>query len=196
MFASTGVTRARASKRPRSNGTPARRASATRWMTAFVEPPSASTVVTALSNERASSSVLGAPLRQASSTMRRPHAAAMRLWFASTAGIEEAPVSVMPSASTAAVIVEAVPIVMQWPCERAMPSSISRQAHSPSTPAWRSAQERQTSDPLPSTFPRQLPRSIGPAGRKIDGMSSEIAPIRSAGVVLSQPPMSTAPSTG
>ena len=56
----------------------------------------------------------------------------MRLWLESAAGIEEAPVSVMPSASTAAVIVDAVPIVMQWPCERAIPSSSSRQAHSPS----------------------------------------------------------------
>ena len=119
---------------------PARRASAIRWITAFVEPPSASTVVTALSNERASSSVLGRASVHTISTIRRPQAAAMRLWFASTAGIDEAPVSVMPSASTAAVIVEAVPIVMQWPCERAMPSSSSRQAHSPSSPAWRSSQ--------------------------------------------------------
>ena len=104
--------------------------------------------------------------------------------------------SVIPSASTAAVIVEAVPIVMQCPCERAIPSSSSRQAHSLSTPAWRSAQARHTSVPLPSTWPRQLPRSIGPAGMKTDGRSSEIAAIRSAGVVLSQPPISTAPSTG
>ena len=102
----------------------------------------------------------------------------------------------MPSASTAAVIVEAVPIVMQCPFERAMPSSISRHAHSSSTPAWRSAHDFQTSEPLPSTFPRQLPRSIGPAGRKTLGRSSESAPIRSAGVVLSHPPISTPPSTG
>ena len=50
--------------------------------------------------------------------------------------------------------------------------------------------------PLPSTSPRQLPRSIGPAGTKMAGRSALIAPISSAGVVLSQPPSSTTPSTG
>ena len=42
----------------------------------------------------------------------------------------------------------------------------------------------------------QLPRSIGPAGRKIAGRFMLIAPISSAGVVLSQPPISTTPSIG
>ncbi len=140
MSASTGVTRASRSKLSRSSATPARRASATRWITAFVDPPSASTAVTAFSNERMSSSELGPTPRHASSTIRRPQAAAMRLWFESTAGIEDAPVRLIPSASTAAVIVEAVPIVMQCPCERAIPSSSSRHAHSLRAPAWRSSQ--------------------------------------------------------
>ena len=131
-----------------------------------------------------------------SSTIRRPQAAAIRACPASTAGIDDAPGSVSPSASTAAVIVEAVPIVMQWPARRAIPSSSSRHAHSLSRPAWRSAQPRHTSVPLPTGRPRQLPRSIGPAGMKIAGRFAEIAPITSAGVVLSQPPMSTAPSIG
>ena len=39
----------------------------------------------------------------------------MRIWPESAAGIELAPGSVSPSASAIAVIVEAVPIVMQWP---------------------------------------------------------------------------------
>ena len=39
----------------------------------------------------------------------------MRAWLESTAGIDDAPGKVSPSASTAAVIVDAVPIVMQWP---------------------------------------------------------------------------------
>ena len=59
------------------------------------------------------------------STMRLPVSVAICAWRESAAGIEAAPGSVRPSASAALVIVEAVPIVMQWPGERAMPSSIS-----------------------------------------------------------------------
>ena len=64
------------------------------------------------------------------STMRRPVSVAMRPWRESAAGIEAAPGSVKPIASAAEVIVDAVPIVMQWPGERAMPSSISRHCSS------------------------------------------------------------------
>jgi hypothetical protein len=46
---------------------------------------------------------------------RRPLAVAMRGWPESAAGIEAAPGSVSPSVSTAEVMVEAVPIVMQCP---------------------------------------------------------------------------------
>ena len=49
------------------------------------------------------------------STMRRPAAAHMRIWLESAAGIEEAPGKLMPSASASAVIVAAVPMVMQTP---------------------------------------------------------------------------------
>ena len=52
------------------------------------------------------------------------------------------------------------------------------------------------SEPLPSVSPRQWPRSIGPAGRKIAGRFIDSAPMSSAGVVLSQPPISTQPSAG
>jgi hypothetical protein len=45
-------------------------------------------------------------------------------------------------------------------------------------------------------MPWKLPRSIGPAGRKTAGMFMLVAPSSSPGVVLSQPPISTAPSTG
>ena len=82
--------------------------------------------------------------------MRRPAAEAMRGCAESAAGIDDAPGSVSPSASTAAAIVEAVPIVMHVPNERAMPSSISRHVHSSSVPARRSAQYFQTSVPEPS----------------------------------------------
>ena len=57
------------------------------------------------------------------------------------------------------------------------------------TPARSSAQYFQTSLPEPSALPRHEPRSIGPAGMKIAGKFIEIAPMSSAGVVLSQPPI-------
>ncbi len=130
------------------------------------------------------------------STMRRPVAVAIREWAESAAGIEDAPGSDSPSASVAMAIVEAVPMVMHVPGERAMPSSISRQAQSSIVPARSSAQYFQTSLPLPRISPRQLPRSIGPAGRKIAGRFMLVAPITRPGTVLSQPPISTAPSIG
>ena len=63
-------------------------------------------------------------------------------------------------------------------------------------PARSSSQYFQLSLPLPSVLPCQLPRSMGPAGRKMAGTSMLVAPSSSPGVVLSQPPISTAPSTG
>jgi hypothetical protein len=130
------------------------------------------------------------------STMRLPVRAAITAWRESAAGIEAAPGRVMPSASAALVMVEAVPIVMQWPGERAMPCSISAQSASLILPARSSAQYFQTSLPEPSAPPRHEPRSIGPAGMKIAGRFIEIAPMSRPGVVLSQPPISTAPSAG
>jgi hypothetical protein len=59
----------------------------------------------------------------------------------------------MPSASAADAMVEAVPIVMQVPNERAMPSSISTQALSSILPARFSAQYFQTSEPEPLAVP-------------------------------------------
>ncbi len=165
-------------------------------MIAFVEPPIASTAVTALRNDPSVSRSDDLRSSQTASTMRRPVAAAIAAWRESTAGIDDAPGSVQPSASAALVIVDAVPIVMQWPGERAMPCCTSHQSRSVMVPARSSAQYFQVSDPDPSVSPRQFPRSIGPAGMKIAGRSIEIAPMMSAGVVLSQPPMSTAPSAG
>ena len=49
------------------------------------------------------------------STMRRPVSALMRMWLASAAGIDEAPGRVMPSVSAMAIMVAAVPMVMQVP---------------------------------------------------------------------------------
>jgi hypothetical protein len=165
-------------------------------MIAFVDPPSAIAVVTAFSKAAVVRMSRGLRSSQTISTMRRPTAVAMRGWAESAAGIDDAPGSVSPSASTADVIVDAVPIVMQVPNERAMPSSISRQEHSSNAPARRSVQYFQTSLPDPRICPRQLPRSIGPAGTSIAGRLALVAPMTSAGTVLSQPPSSTTPSAG
>jgi hypothetical protein len=93
----------------------------------------------------------------------------------------------MPNASAMLIMVAAVPIVMQVPNERAMPFSISDQSSSLMRPARFSSQYFQTSEPEPSCWPFQLPRSIGPAGQKMAGRPMEMAPISRPGVVLSQP---------
>src|SRR5687768_12570010 len=118
---------------------------AIRWMMALVEPPMAMSAVIALSKALGVRMSDGCRSSHTISTTRRPVAEAMRLWDEWTAGIDEAPGSVMPSASATAVIVEAVPMVMQWPGERAMPSSIWRHWQSLTLPAQRSAQYFQAS---------------------------------------------------
>ena len=59
------------------------------------------------------------------STMRRPAMRASTLRRASTAGMAALPGMPTPSASTIEAMVEAVPMVMQWPCERCMHDSAS-----------------------------------------------------------------------
>ena len=63
-------------------------------------------------------------------------------------------------------------------------------------PALTSSSKRQTSVPEPMSLPWNLPLSIGPPEQTIAGTSQDAAPISSAGVVLSQPVISTTPSTG
>src|SRR3954451_19489770 len=196
MLAMNGVRRDNLSNRSRSSDAPARPAIAIKWMIAFVDPPTAIAAVTAFSNAAVVMMSRGRRSSHTMSTIRRPAAAAMRGCAESAAGMDEAPGSVIPIASTAAAIVDAGPIVMQVPNERAMPSSISRHEQSSRSPARRSAQYFHTSVPEPRTWPRQLPRSIGPAGTKIAGRFALAAPIISAGTVLSQPPSSTTPSAG
>ena len=87
------------------------------------------------------------------STMRRPVSAAIRPCRESAARIDAAPGSVKPSASAAEVIVDAVPIVMQWPGERAMPSSIACHCSSVRLPARFSAQYFHTSEPGAQELP-------------------------------------------
>src|SRR5699024_680128 len=169
---------------------------ATRCTTAFVDPPRASATVAALRTEASEMILLGGLCFSAISTLIRPVSAARREWFAETAGTEDAPGSVKPSVSAMAVIVEAVPMVMQCPCVLAIPPSMPFQSHSEILPARRSSQYFQASEPEPSTSPFQQPLIIGPAGKKIEGISALMAPISVPGVVLSQPPINTAPSTG
>ena len=102
-----------------------RRAIAMRWITAFVEPPTAAFTRIAFSkawrvmrlDRRTSSFTI--------CTMRRPASRAITLRRASTAGNAVLPGRPTPSASTIAAIVEAVPITMQWPWERCMQLSAS-----------------------------------------------------------------------
>src|SRR3954464_1057552 len=129
-------------------------------------------------------------------TIRRPEATAMRGCAESAAGIDAAPGSETPSASAADVMVDAVPMVMQCPGDDAIRDSISSQSAEVIRPARSSAQYFHTSEPEPSEPPRNDARSIGPAGTYRKGSPADSAPMISAGVVLSQPPISTAPSNG
>ncbi len=130
----------------------------------LVEPPMAISTMIAFSKACSVRRSVGLTSSQTSSTARRPLSEAMRLWLESTAGMDDTPGSDIPSASAMDIIVAAVPIVMQVPGERAMPSSISNQLCSSSFPERRSSQYFQTSVPLPSVSPRQCPRSIAPPG--------------------------------
>src|SRR5438094_6935630 len=91
-----------------------------------------------------------------------------------------------PSASIIDAIVEAVPIVMQWPCERCMQDSASWNSSSVILPARRSSDIDQVLVPEPMSLPWYLPESIGPPETRIVGRSTLHAPVRVAGVVFSQ----------
>ena len=102
----------------------------------------------------------------------------------------------MPSASTMLAMVLAVPIVMQWPWLRCMQLSASKKSASLSVPARTCSLMLHTPVPLPNSWPRHLPLSIGPPLTPTVGRSTLAAPITSEGVVLSQPISSTTPSIG
>ena len=140
----------------------ARRACAITWMIALVEQPIAIATVIAFRNASRLWIADGRRSSPTISTMRRPTCVAMRWWLASTAGIDDAPGKAMPSASAIAVIVLAVPIVMQVPWLRAMPPGspplVADQAGALVIPVLEGVR------PEPSVLPAQLPRNIGPAG--------------------------------
>ena len=66
--------------------------------------------------------------------MRRPLSSAIARRRESGAGMLAQPGSVMPSASARLVMVDAVPITVQWPALRAMQPSISHHSSSLSSP--------------------------------------------------------------
>src|ERR1700752_5249740 len=98
-----------------SIGKPARRAMATTWMMALVDPPIAMWTLMALSNALGVRILSGVRSSHTISTMRRPTVAHRRGWLASAAGIDDAPGSARPSDSVIAIMVAAVPITMQVP---------------------------------------------------------------------------------
>ena len=61
----------------------------------------------------------------------------------------------MPSASAMTAIVEAVPIVLQWPLLRIIDRSDSRRSASVMSAAFTSSTKRHTSVPQPSGLPRK-----------------------------------------
>ncbi len=93
-------------------------------------------------------------------------------------------------------MVEAVPMVLQWPRLRIMEDSERRNASRERVPARTSSLSRHTSVPQPSGAPRKCPVSMGPPGTTRAGRSTEAAAMSSDGMVLSQPPSSTTPSMG
>src|SRR6266511_5468683 len=80
----------------------------------------------------------------------------------STAGMAAFIGNPIPIASTTLAIVEAVPIVMQWPAERLMQLSASWKSHKGIAPLRTSSLNFQTLVPDPICSPRNLPLSIGP----------------------------------
>src|SRR5262245_46466139 len=115
MLAITGTLRLAASKSSRPIEWPARRAIASRWITALVEQPIAMATTMALRKAASVWTLAGVMSVQAISTARRPASEHMRMWLESAAGMADAPGSVMPMASASAVMVAAVPMVMHTP---------------------------------------------------------------------------------
>src|SRR5215510_3674923 len=102
----------------------------------------------------------------------------------------------MPSASASEFIVVAVPIVLQWPAEGAEEATRSMNSSYPISPAASRSRDFHTTAPDPVRSPPYQPLSIGPPDSTTAGMLTVAAAMRLAGVVLSQPVVSTTPSSG
>jgi hypothetical protein len=130
------------------------------------------------------------------STIRRPVRYAMRARSRCGAGIAAHPGRLIPSASARAFIVVAVPIVLQCPGEGAEDATSSMNSASSISPAASISRAFHTIVPEPVRWPWYQPLSMGPPDSTIAGMFTVAAAIRQAGVVLSQPVVSTTPSSG
>src|SRR5690349_22055663 len=107
-----------------------------------------------------------------------------------------APLNVNPNASTIQAIVDAVPIVIQWPILLLIQLSANSQSSCVIFPVFISSSNFHTCVPLPIVCPLYLPLSMGPPGTTIVGKPTLAAPITVEGVVLSQPVNRTTPSIG
>lgn len=87
-------------------------------------------------------------------------------------------------------------MVLQWPTEGADLVAASMNSSSSISPAARRRRERQMIVPEPTNSPLCQPSSMGPEDRTMAGMSTVEAAITAAGVVLSQPVVSTTASMG
>src|SRR2546423_8540005 len=150
-------------------------------MTALADPPIAARARIAFSNASRVRILEPEIFSFTSSTMRRPAMRARPYRRASTAGIAALPGMPTPSASIIDAIVEAVPIVMQWPCERCMQASASWTSSSVILPARRSSDIDQVLVPEPMSLPWYLPESIGPPETRMAGRATLHAPMSVAG---------------
>src|ERR1700678_631348 len=106
------------------------------------------------------------------------------------------PGRLIPSASASEFIVDAVPIVLQWPAEGADEATSSIKVRVSISPRARSSRACHKMVPEPVRSPLNQPFNIGPPERTIAGMSTVAAAMIWAGVVLSHPVVSTTPSIG
>jgi hypothetical protein len=102
----------------------------------------------------------------------------------------------MPSASARLFMVEAVPMVLQCPGEGADEATSSTNSAWSISPAASISLAFHTIVPDPTRSPLNQPFSMGPPDSTMAGMSTVAAAIKQAGVVLSQPVVSTTPSSG
>ena len=140
MFAITGVMFEISSYNLSGRSMPKRPATALRWMMAFVEPPIAMFTRIAFSIALRVMILSGVRFSRTMATIRAPLRSAISLRRESAAGMLAQPVNVMPIASARLVIVDAVPITMQWPVLRDMQLSSSHHSSSLMRPARSSSQ--------------------------------------------------------
>src|SRR5664279_5516837 len=178
-------------------GMPKRPAAAVRWIRPLVEPPMACSTTSALRKAAAVITSLGLrPPPAAKATACLPLASALRRRSACVAGMAAERGSARPMTSTMQAMVLAVPMTMQVPGVGARRSLMASISMASMRPPRCSPHRRRQSVQAPSCSPLWWPTSIGPTGTKTAGTSAEAAAIICAGIVLSQPPISTTESIG